>query len=208
MKAKINCFLVVVLLSLFSPSLIAQSWEFVKEKDGVQIFSRQEPGRNLKSFKGVADIKESAEKVFDRIEDVNHTEWWDKNLSQIKVLLYEKYKRAQYHIVYATPWPIKNRDLYADATVSINQVTGERKITTVPLQGAPAETKDYKRIKDYRQQWTVKPVNNNLTHVELEFYVDPDDKLPEWLLNLVFIESPVNTIKGLRQEIEKYSDKK
>jgi len=199
--------LILFLLPLFSSSLFGQTWEFVKEKDGVKIYSRQEPGRNLKSFKGVTEIKESAEKVFARIEDVNHTEWWDKNLSQIKVLLYEKNKRAQYHIVYATPWPIKSRDLYADVTVNINQVTGERKISAVPLIGAPPQSKEFIRIKDYRQEWTVIPVNNYLTHVELEFYVDPDDKLPEWLLNMVFIESPVNTIKGLIQQIEKNKDK-
>ena len=204
MKNKWAHKMLFLFLTLISSCLLSgQTWKFVKENNGVQIYTRQEPGKSLKSFKGVADINESAEKVFTLIEDINHTEWWDKNLTQIKVLLYEKDKRAQYYLVYNMPPPFKNRDLSVKVEVTIDQATGESKIIAVPLSGVIPEHKDLVRIKNYRQVWTVKPIGKNKTHVELEFYVEPVDNLPEWLLNMVLINSPVNSIKGLKQCLEK-----
>lgn len=188
---------------MFPNTLFGESWKFVKIKDNVQIFTRKEAGKSLKYIKGVAEIKESSEKVFALIEDVNHTEWWDSNLSQIKVLLYEKNKRAQYYLVYDMPWPFKDRDLYVNVTTTIIHATGESKISAVPLNGGTPESKDLIRIKDYRQVWTVRPLGKNRTHIELEFYVDPVDNLPNWLINMAFIDSPINSIKAVKQIMEK-----
>lgn len=204
MKNKFKILFSLFLMWLLLPGqLQAQAWNLVKEKDGVKLYSRQEPGKNLQSFRGVAEIKAPAEKVFALIEDVNHREWWDKNLEQIRLLKYEKNKRAQYYLVYKMPWPFTNRDMCADVTVTISQINGEYRVTAVPLRNACPENKDLERIKDYKQVWTVRPVNQNLAQVELEFYVDPTVKLPDWLLNRIFIDSPIISIKALRQQIEK-----
>jgi len=187
---------------MLSGGLHAQTWNFIKEKDGVKLYSRLEPGRNLKSFRGVSEIKASTEKVFALIEDINHREWWDKNLDQIHLLKYEKNKLAQYYLVYKMPWPFTSRDLCVDINVTINKARGEYRANAIPLRGACPENKDFERIKDYRQLWTVRPINQKLTQVELEFYVDPIVKLPDWFLNMIFVDSPIITIKKLRQQIE------
>lgn len=70
-----------------------------------------EAGKSLKSYKGVTDIKVSADKIFAVMEDVNNTDCWEKRLTKIKVLLYDKNKRAQYYLIYNLPWPVINRDL-------------------------------------------------------------------------------------------------
>ena len=141
----------IFLSSVVSCSMLAQSWDFIKEKEGIKIYTRKEAGKQLKSYKGVADIKAPAEKVFALIEDVNNTDWWDKNFNQIRVLLYEKNKRAQYYLVYNLPWPVIDRDLCVDVRVTIDQVSGVRRITAIPLNGAYPEHKDMIRIKEYRQ---------------------------------------------------------
>jgi hypothetical protein len=135
-------FILWFFLKLMIPSLIeAQSWNFIKEKDGIKIYTHQEAGKVLKSFKGVADINAPAEKIFAMMEDINDTEWWDKNLTQIKVLLYEKNKRAKYYMVYDLPWPVTDRDLCVDVTIKIDTVTGESKITAVSVPGVIPERK-------------------------------------------------------------------
>lgn len=192
----------ILLWQMITCSLFCQNWEFVKEKDGIKLYSKLETGKNKKIFKGVTEIRESAEKVFSVLEDVNHTEWWDENISQIKVLEYEKNKKAQYHLVYDMPWPFKDRDLTVVVSSTINKTSGEFKLVGLPLKGTFAKSKDMIRIKDYRQVWTVKPEKNR-AHVELEFYIDPDENLPNWLLNMVLIDSPINTIKSLKKFVEK-----
>jgi hypothetical protein len=186
-----------------SCSMVAQSWDFIKEKDGIKIYTRKESGKSLKSYKGVSDINAPAKKVFDLIEDVNNTDWWDKNFNQIKVLNYEKYKRAQYYLVYCLPWPVTDRDLCVDVTVTVDTVTGEGRITAGPLPGVIPERNDRVRIKEYRQTWTVTPIGEELAHVELEGYIDPAGSIPDWISNMLIIDSPMKVISGVKQRLEK-----
>jgi hypothetical protein len=188
-------------------SMAAQSWDFIKEKDGIKIYTRKDPGKSLKSYKGVANIKAPAENIFAMIEDVNNTDWWDKNLTQIKVLMYEKNKRAQYYLVYDLPWPVTDRDLYAEAVVTIDPVTGVSKITAGPLHGTFSENKDLLRIKEYRQIWTITPLGKNLSQVLLEGYVDPAGSIPDWITNLIIVDSPVTVIRGIKERLEKKYEK-
>ena len=204
MKHHRFCLAVFLFLSsVLSCSMLAQSWDFIKEKEGIKIYTRKEAGKQLKSYKGVADIKAPAEKVFALIEDVNNTDWWDKNFNQIRVLLYEKNKRAQYYLVYNLPWPVIDRDLCVDVRVTIDQVSGVRRITAIPLNGAYPEHKDMIRIKEYRQTWTVEPAGKERSHVVLEGYIDPAGSIPDWISNMLIIDSPVNAISGIRQRMEK-----
>jgi hypothetical protein len=190
------------LAQVLSGPLVAQSWDLVKEQDGIQIFTRHEAGKSLKAYKGMAVIRAPAEKVFTLIEDVNHTEWWDPNLSQIKVLAYEKNKRAQYYLVYDSPWPVANRDLCVVVTVNADPIRSIFTVSAVPLAGVIPEREDRVRIKDYRQTWTVSSAGENLTQVVLEGYVDPAGNIPVWISNMLVIESPINAILRVKQRME------
>jgi len=204
MKNKYLAVFLIFFLWLMLPcQSTAQTWNFIKEKDGVKLYSCREVGKKLQSFRGVAEIKAPAEKVFALIEDINHRDWWDKNAELIRLLKYEKNKQAQYYLVYKMPWPFINRDLCVNATTTIDQASGEYRITAIPLAGSCHENKDWIRIKEYRQAWTVRHVSQYRTQVELEFFVDPEEQLPEWLLNMILIDSPINLIKGLRRQFEK-----
>jgi len=188
---------------MLSCSMAAQSWDFIKEKDGIKIYTRTETGKTLKSYKGVAGINAPEEKIFNLMEDVNDTDWWDKSLTRIKVLLYEKGKRAQYYLVYDLPWPVPDRDLCVDVTISTDPVTGERKINAVALNGVIPELGDKVRIKDYRQTWTIIPAGKELTHIILEGFVDPAGTIPVWISNMLIIESPLKAISRLREAMGK-----
>lgn len=192
------CFLTQVL----SGPLVAQSWDLVKEQDGINIYTRQEAGKSLKTYRATTVIRAPAEKVFTLIEDVNHTEWWDPNLMEIKVLAYEKNKLARYYLVYDSPWPVENRDLCVDVTVSIDPVRSIYTVSAVPLTGVIPEREDRVRIRDYRQTWTVSSAGVNVANVVLEGYMDPAGNIPDWISNMLVIGSPINTIGGLRRRLE------
>jgi hypothetical protein len=196
----VSLFIPVFVLSF---SLAAQSWDFIKEKEGIKMYTRKTAGSSLKSYKGVADINAPAEKIFAFIEDVNHTDWWDKNLSQIKVLRYEKNKLAEYYLVYDLSWPVTDRDLCVRATVVIDPATGVSTITAVPLPGLIPECSDMIRIKEYNQTWTVKPVGKESAHVILEGHVDPAGSIPDWLTNMLIVDSPYKVISEVKHRLEK-----
>ena len=195
-------FILMVLFTLMlSCPMTAQSWDFIKEKDGIKLYTRKEAGKTLKSYRGVADINAPAEKIFAMMEDINNTDWWDKNLTRIKVLLYEKNKRAQYYLVYNAPWPVTERDLCVNVTITIDPVTGERKIIAKSLNDVIPERKDMVRIKDFRQTWTIVPAGKERTHVVLEGFVDPAGGIPDWISNMLIIDSP---FKAIREVMERF----
>jgi hypothetical protein len=162
-----------------------------------------ETGKILKSYKAATDINAPEEKIFAVMEDINNTDWWDKNLIQIKVLLYEKNKRAQYYMVYDLPWPVTDRDLCVDVTITTDTLTGGHTINAVSLNGVIPECHDMVRIMDYRQTWTIIPAGKELTHVELQGFVDPAGTIPDWISNMLIIESPLKAIGGLTERMAK-----
>ncbi len=193
----------ILCLLVLPGSSAAQSWTFIKEKEGIKIYTCTEAGKTVKSYRGETDIHAPAEKIFALIENVNNTDWWDKNLTRIKVLQYEKFKSARYYLVYNLPWPVTNRDLCVDVTISIDPLTGVRTITALPLPGFIPEKSDMVRITSYRQTWTIRPAGNELSHVVLEGHVDPAGNIPDWLSNMLIVDSPIKVICGLKQRLEK-----
>jgi hypothetical protein len=202
-KTQCQFILMFFLTMMLSCSMAAQSWDFIKEKDGIKLYTRVETGKSLRSYKGVTDINVPAEKIFALMEDINNTDWWDKKLTQIKVLLYEKNKRTQYYLVYDLPWPVIDRDLCVDVTISINPLTGDRKINAIAVNGVIPERNDMVRIKEYRQTWTIIPASKEMTHIVLDGFVDPAGTIPAWISNMLIIESPIKAISGLREAMAK-----
>lgn len=196
--------LMVFITNMLSCPMKAQSWDFIKEKDSIKIYTRVETGKSLKSYRGVTIINAPVEKIFAVMEDINNTDWWDKNLTQIKVLRYEKDKRAQYYLVYKLPLPVADRDLCVDVTITIDKGTGERRINALALNGVVPERNDMVRIKDYRQTWTISPVGQERTYVTLEGFVDPAGKVPVWITNILIIDTPLKAISSLRERMGKY----
>ena len=105
-------------------------------------------------------------------------------------------------MVYQLPWPVKNRDLCVNVTTTINRSIGEYKLTATPLQGNDiANCSEFVRVNDYWQEWKVSPIDKNKSRVELEFYINPGTNLPNWLINMVLSDSPINVINAMRANL-------
>jgi hypothetical protein len=186
---------------MLSGPLSGQSWDFIKESNGIKIFTQKEAGKSLKSYKGMADINAPAEKIIALMKDINNTCWWDKNITQIKVLLNEKSEWIQYYLVYDLPWPITDRDLCLDVKSTSDKITGESRINIIAVPDLLPEHKNMVRIKNYRQTWIIIPAGKEMSHVILEGFIDPAGSVPDWLSNLLLVDSPLRSIKGLKKQI-------
>ena len=189
-----HAFLILALLN----GLSAQPWNFVKEKDGIKLYTRNELKSSLKSTKGEAIFHAPIEKVFSLLAKVNNTDWWDKDISEIKVLSYKENIYIQYYIIYDMPWPVADRDFVIESRISADPVTGDRTIFTKTLPNTIPEKPDLVRIGNYWQKWTVQPMDQGYVHVVLEGFVDPGGNLPAGLYNMIVTESPLKTIRSLR----------
>ncbi|NTV82751.1 MAG: hypothetical protein HGA23_00445 [Bacteroidales bacterium] len=193
--------LIITLFCIFN--LSAQEWTFVKEKEGIKIYTRNEDSVAIKSFKGVADFKTNMDRMKKVIGRIESFEWWDEDVSEIKVLAYEEEKFIRYYLVYDVPWPLSDRDLCVEAIITNDPVTGIRTVRATPMEGVIPESPDNVRIKYYWQQWTMEPKGNGIVHVTLEGSVDPAGSIPAWIINMVITNTPLNVMTKARNEVEK-----
>jgi hypothetical protein len=194
--------LFLFLTMALSSATTAQSWDLVKEKDGIKLYTCKEQGNSLKSFRGVAEIKAPLEKVFALAENIYNNDWWGDNISRIDVLQYDKNKLARYYLVYDLSWPVTDRDLCVDISVSIDSLAGIYYIKSTSNPAAMPENPDLVRIKEFRQSWTIAPGGEGLTHVILEGYADPAGNIPDWIINMAIIDTPFHVITEVRKRTE------
>lgn len=199
---KYHHIIIMLFLSILLPLQSgAQSWNFIREKDGIKLYTREEHGSHLKGFRGVTEINAPAEKIFALLNDMNNTEWWDENLTLVKVLHYEQNKSARYYMKYDLPWPLIDRDLCVDIVATSDLAGGESRISVVSVNGVIPENADMIRIKDYRETWIVKSAGEGKAHIVLEGFVDPAGKIPDWATNAIIVDSPYKSIKGVRERM-------
>ncbi|MCK9219549.1 MAG: hypothetical protein M0P47_05825 [Bacteroidales bacterium] len=202
LKSLLFFFPLFFILQFFPENATCQSWDFIKEKDGIKIYTRKDKDSSLKSFMGIMDIHSPIEKVFNLIGNVKNVDWWDKNLREINVLLYEKDKHIQYYLVYGAPWPVTDRDLCVDAKITTDPVTGIRVVYSTPMLNVIPEKPDRVRITDYWQRWTIEPRMNGIVHLVLEGHVDPAGSVPDWIYNMVITETPLKIMRGIKRRLE------
>ncbi|MGA2822785.1 MAG: START domain-containing protein [Bacteroidales bacterium] len=200
-KTHINLVLLFFLL-IITIDISAQSWTFVKEQEGIKLFTRKDYGSSLKSFKGVMDITSTMDKVCNLLGNVKNHSWWDENLREIKVLTYEKDKYFQYYLIYHVPWPFTDRDLCVEANVNTDPLTRRRTITATPLSNVIPEKPGLIRITKYWQKWTIQPMENGVIHLTLEGFVDPAGNVPSWLYNMVIVETPLKVMRRVKKFVQ------
>lgn len=194
-------FIILINLFLLKGNVMSQEWEFIKERDGIKIYTRNQEDNPVKSYRGEADLHTTMEQLRTVLGSIENFDWWDKNIRDIKVLAYEKEKLIRYYLIYDLPWPVTDRDLCVEAIITDDTVTGKRIVRATPLVGVIPEKPDLVRIKNYWQEWATEPAGPGTFHVTLEGSVDPGGYIPAWLVNMVITDTPLNIMKKLRDKV-------
>ncbi len=194
---------VVLLWSLLSSvSLFAQPWQFAKEKNGIKVYTRQEAGKAVKSFRGEAVLQTTVDKVYAIIGSVRSTDKWDPSIRELKVLASVKDKTFSYYLIYGVPWPLHDRDLCVEATITHDTVTGEVVILSRSRPELVPEMENLVRIKNYWQKWIIQPLDKTHLKLILEGFADPAGSLPAWLINMVITDTPLNLMQDIQKKVE------
>ncbi len=195
-------FISIICTLIFSNSLSGQDWKFIKERDGIKIYTRNDENNPVKSYRGEVDLKTTMDKLRLVIGNIKSFDWWDESISQIKVLDYKEEHYIKYYLVYHVQWPFEDRDLCVQSVITNDSVTGVRKVMATPLLDVVPEEHGKVRIKNYWQSWTMTPEADGMIHLTLEGSVDPGGNIPAWLVNMVISDTPLNIIKKVRAKVE------
>jgi hypothetical protein len=179
-------------------SAMAQSWEFVKETNGIKLFLRDEKNTGFKAFHGETVFKGDFAKACSLVGDPAHLDWWGDDIRNIKVLAYEKGKHIRYYFVYDTPWPYSDRDLVAEVQITTDTLTGAKIIASKQLSGVVPLKPGLVRVNNFWQKWTIKPAGKGMIAITLEGFIDPSGNIPAWLYNMVITDIPLRLISTIK----------
>ncbi len=195
------CLVMFILFNCHQTS--AQPWNFVKEKNGIKIYTRAEENSSFKSYKGETILHAGMQIISRYIGNVKNFSWWDKNIRELRVLDQQSSdNKIRYYFVYQVPWPLNDRDFCVDVTIDVDSVSGEKVVFAQPYPEEIPERKGIVRIKKYWQRWTLHPIGKNAVNATLEGFVDPGGNVPSWLYNMVIVETPLKVMEGIKMKVE------
>ena len=186
---------VIFILISVCTSLSAQSWTFIRERDGIRLYTSQNENSSFKSFHGETDFRGDIEKLSSLVGNPSNTDWWGDDVSDIQVLYYEKDKEIRYYFVFHVPWPFTDRDLVAEVQLSEDPLTGIKTVYSKPLPNLVPLKASLIRVTNYWEKWTLQPLKNGMIHVSLEGFIDPAGDVPAWLYNMLVVDIPLRLLK-------------
>jgi len=181
------------------PDVDLRSWKILSDEDGIQGYQKHLEENDEVSFRGEAIFPASILKIAAALNDDNlRKEWIDAygeshQISQVSPLERIEYQRVK------VPWPFQDRDFVYHAQVKIAEHPRTMWIamkSVIDPREPPHEGSVRGKII-YSYYYLKELVPGKSTKVVIEMAVDPEGKIPKWLVNLDQRKWPHNTIKSL-----------
>lgn len=189
---------IFALLCFFTLPALAGNWQLHSNREGVEVFTADVPGQNLKAFRGIAVIDAPINKVLDVLADLSRMPRWFYQMRSAKLISGTESK-GQVYIVIAGIWPVSDRDAVID--VETHHINDSIMIQSIGRPAAKAIDSCCVRIPSLQSSWLVSSLSPKQTQVIFTTQSDPGGIIPLWLANRVAVDMPRQTLNGLRREL-------
>lgn len=199
----VGLFLLMQTVMLVTEGAWAADWELARERNGIQVWTRDEPGYPIRAFRAATVVKSSLSGLVSLIMDTDRASQWAYRTTRIDVLRRDD-EAATFVIRAETdfPWPLSNRDV-----VLAGQISQEEKSRTVTIRSRSTPAGQYAlragfvRMPDMAGDWIFRPLGDGLVEVTMVGRADPGGSIPPGLVSLLIHETPYQTLRGLRKII-------
>jgi len=190
-------------LVLVNPAWAA-NWKINHEGEArgdVTTYVRDVSNSPVKAFKGIVEVKASATSVLAVITAVDTFPEWIFQNQGAKRLSLEG--REEIHMRFHGIWPVSDRDVVLANTLSQNEDSGSITLHSVNAENVLGKQDGFVRIPALDNQFIITPMDDGWVRVQFETFVDPGGSVPVWLANLVATKAPLETLQGLKVQLEK-----
>ena len=192
--------IVITFLSLinkcYSQDIANEGWEFSKEENGIKIFTRQDTTSEILEIKAVTSVSASINDILCIITNVELHPIWMSNICASRILdNINENEKIVYHEL-DVPWPFENRDFVMHYKLNNNPSTNSVSILLSNHPDYIEERPCIVRIKDARGLLNINEMDDGIIEIEYQFYGDPDIFIPSWLINVLVVEGPYNTLNN------------
>lgn len=193
----------VLLLMLVATGSWASEWELARDRSGIQVWTREEPGFPIHAFKATTVVKSSLSGLVSLILDTDRASQWAYRTTRIEVLRRDD-EAATFLIRAETdfPWPFSDRDVILAGQISQDEKT---RVVTIHSYSTPpgqyATASGFVRMPEMKGDWIFRPLGAGLVEVTMVGRADPGGNIPGGLVSMIIHETPYQTLSGLRKII-------
>ena len=200
--------IIVLLFVILSPAdalLSGEVWEKTTEdkEHGIDVYTRTVEGSQIRAYQGRTTVEASLDALVSLMSDAASFPLWMHNVNSARVLEIINDKERITYVSQGVPWPVKDRDLVLYSELKINPDTGAAIINIEAWPDAYPEQEGHLRITEMKSSWAFTPKENGMVEVVYETYVDPGGRIPPSLVNVHTLDTPLNSLRGLREMIKR-----
>ncbi|MEN8171208.1 MAG: START domain-containing protein [Pseudomonadota bacterium] len=184
------------------------SWNWVAGREGIEVYSRDVESSPLDESLAITKFEASLTSVVALILDIDNNHRWIDSVDQSRVIERISDTESINYTVSNAPWPVSDRDAVVRTRVTQNPDTLAVLITSEALPEFIPQRQGLIRVEAIASSWRLLPLKGGGVEVRYQVHSDPGGNLPNWLVNAVMTDQPLNTLYGMHRELTRppYSD--
>jgi len=187
------------------------SWELEASDEDrqIQVFTREVEGSELKEFKGVTLIKTDVNALVALLKDADAATQWMHNIIEFDVKEEINEVESVVYSISETPWPVTDRDSYVRSVLTADANGTVKSTFKAEPEFGPLD-EEYVRMPSVEGGWTFTPKEAGTVEVTYQVHADPGGSLPNWLVNSIVVETPLETLTNLHEQLkqDKYQNQR
>lgn len=199
-------FVVSVLLSalLCGSALAEKSWEVIDHtSEGYEIATREEPNRNMPSFRARGVLKGDIVHLLAILLDAKRSTEWAEGADLVKIVKRTGPLTALIYTRSKLIWPVTDRDVLMYGQLEVIKPSQEYNLVMrVSDKGVPPQD-GVIRITDAYAHFHLKKRPDGKVWIEYVVNADPGGSLPAWLVKWASRKVPRETLNKLQKQLEK-----
>ena len=172
-------------------------WKLVRNKQGIEVYNRKVEGNDFKEFRAEADIQANLTSIIALFTDTSVGTQWVENIDEMEEIKHFSDAHTITKTYTKAPWPVSDREAIVENVISQEPNT---LIVTIEQHGKPnylPNNKKVIRVAKLESRWVLTPIDKETTHISYQVLSDPGGSIPSWLINMVAVSQPYNTLLGL-----------
>lgn len=192
------------------PGADMDGWELKKQKDGIQVYVREQPGSPIKELKFSTTLRASLHAVGALLTDVEGYNDWVYASVVSRTIERVSDTEVYYYAELDFPWPFENRDLVLYSRFWQDPATYAIHSRTWSRHWMLPEKENIVRIKDTNLSWAFRPGPDGMVQVDYYLQSDPGGNIPAWMVNLAADQGPFQSMLRFREMLTRapYRDRK
>ncbi|MEQ1624277.1 MAG: START domain-containing protein [Sediminibacterium sp.] len=188
----------IVFTCLLSFSVDAQTqWNLKKDKDGIAVYTAKLEDSKFKSIRVVCEFEASLSELVAILMKPNLQPEWVLATKQASLVKQISSARLFYYAEAALPWPMSNRDMVIDLSMSQHPTSKLLTIHANTIDNILPIKEGKQRVPISQATWLVQPLSNNKISIDYQIKIDPGGGIPPWMVNLFISKAPFESFKNL-----------